>query len=419
MGKMTAKAIEHLKAGDGYSRRYRDSRGLYLQVAPAKNGGVTRSWIFRFAVGGKARHAGLGPYPEISLAAARELAVEWRKKLQEPDPVDPIAERRQKRLAIAQAIEQERTERTRTFGVVAQAWLKTREKKWTNDVYRRQVDRLLTSKCAAIWSKPVKDVDEDDVRRVLEPVWKDTPATASRLRMHIEGVLAKAKALKWRAGENPARWKENLEHSFVAPSKNDTEHVPALPFDAAPAFAAQLRARNDVAAKAVEFLLLTAVRLGDVRKARWRDIDLPGRCWSIPKMVKTKKPFRVPLADRAVKLLRELPAGAGNDHVFAGRIAGKPIGAAEAGRVMGPLCPGYPPRGLRSTFRDWAGERTNYQNHVVEMAMGHKISSAIEAAYRRGELYRKRERLMAAWATYCCSKPTTAATADVIQLRSK
>jgi integrase len=411
---LTVKAIEHLKPGDGYSKRYRDSKGLYLQVAPAKDGRVTRSWIFRFAVGGKARHAGLGSYPEISLARARELAGAWRAKLQGPDPVDPIAERRQKLLAIAQAIEQEHKDRQRTFGAAAEGWLKTREKKWSNDAYRRQVDRLLTSTCESIWAKPVKDIDEDDVRRVLEPVWKNTPTTASRLRMYIEGVLAKAKALRWRTGENPARWKENLEHSFVTPSKNDVDHVPALPIDDAPEFAAKLRARDDVAAKALELLLLTAVRLADVRQARWRDFDLMAQCWNIPKMSKTKMPFRVPLSDRAVALLQGIPHRTGNGHVFAGRREGKPIGASEFGRIMQPLYPGYPPRGLRSTFRDWAAERTSHPNHVVEMALGHIIADKVEAAYRRGDLFAKRAALMRDWSRFCARPPSVKA--NVVQL---
>jgi Arm DNA-binding domain len=231
---LTPAIIAQLKPGpNGNARRVRDSKGLYIQIAhaPSMANSISRSWIFRYFIRGQSRHVGLGPYPEVSIADARALASQWRAKLKSPDPVDPLIERDKAKAALAAQIEQERKDREHTFGSTAEAWFAKQAKKWTHDGYRRQVWQLVEK-----WCRPVRLLNEDDVMRVLEPVWngtedrKATPETGARLRMYLEDILsfAAAPTRKWRdpSVPNPARWADNLEHVFTAPRQ---ERHPARP----------------------------------------------------------------------------------------------------------------------------------------------------------------------------------------------
>jgi integrase len=232
--------------------------------------------------------------------------------------------------------------------------------------------------------------------------------------MYLEAILAKAKAGKLREGENPAAWAENMGHEFPSPSKRVVRHYRALPVDDAPVFAAELRARGDVPARALEFLLLTGVRTSDVRKLTWDqidDLDHPS-VWTIPVILKRKEtepqPFRVPLSQRAVDLLKSLSPEVDNPHVFPSRFAGKGLGENTLLDLMKEMRPGYPPHGLRSTFRDWAATRTNFASEVAEMAITHVVGNKSERAYQRDDLLEKRRRLMADWARFCANPPSAA-----------
>jgi integrase len=400
---LTPAVIANLRPG-----RHRDSAGLYLQVRTAKDGSPTRSWLFRYMIAGQPREAGLGVYPEISIARARDLAGDWRAKIKAPDPIDPLADMREKKAALAKAAAQD----AKTFGVVAEEWLALRKQEWRSRVYRTQVDQLLHSKCKAIWDKPVRTIDRDDVLEVLRPVWEATAKTGANLRMYLEAILAKAKAAKLRDGENPAAWAENMEHEFPSPSKRKIQHYAALPVDDAPAFAAELRARPEIQARALEFLMLTGVRTGDVLKMTFSQVDdwdYPS-VWTIPAILKRKevepKPFRVPLSKRAAELLKGLTEQVENPYVFPSRIAGKGLGENTLADLMKELRPGYPPHGLRSTFRDWTATRTNFPSEVAELAITHVVGNRTERAYQRDDLLDKRRLLAEAWSSYLAAPPS-------------
>ncbi len=240
------------------------------------------------------------------------------------------------------------------------------------------------------------------MHRVLEPIWTKKPHVGQRLRERIEAVLEFAKSMGLREGENPARWKGHLAH--VLPKANRTsrtKHHPALPYAELPAFMAELRALPGIAARALEFTILTAVRTGEARFARWSEFDLAARVWTIPgERMKGDKEHRVPLSDRALAILRELPRDAGSDAVFPGRSNGGFLNQDAMADVLAKLRPGFTVHGFRSTFRDWAAETTAYPNHVVEMALAHAISNGVEAAYRRGDLFEKRG-TDGGWAAHC------------------
>src|SRR5215207_6571028 len=209
--------------------------------------------------------------------------------------------------------------------------------------------------------------------------------------------------MKLRSGENPALWRGNLEHMLPKAKRTSREHHPALPYADLPAFMVELRAMPGVAARALEFTILTAVRTSEARFARWSEVDLRTGVWAVPgERMKGEKEHRVPLPERVLAILAELPREGGSDAVFPGRSAGGFVNQDAMADVLAKLRPGFTVHGFRSTFRDWAAETTGYPNHVVEMALAHAISNGVEAAYRRGDLFDKRARLMQDWASFCC-----------------
>lgn len=381
--RLNAKRVETLREPG----RHADGDGLYLQITPT---GV-KSWVLRFERNGRERMLGLGPLRDFSLKEARERARRARQQL--ADGLDPIDARRA-----------ERAVPTMTFAQAAQAYAKLHEAKWTSK--RPQfIPSLRRFAFPILGDLPVAAVDIPAVLKVLEPIWSTKTDTASRVRGRIELVLDWAAASGYRPrGDNPARWRGNLAMILPAPGAvAKVEHLAALPFTEIGAFMAELRTRPGVAARALEFTILTTMRTSEVLGARWAEIDLPQRVWTVPAArMKASRPHRVPLSEQAVALLAGLYTEADNDFVFIGVKPGRGLGATamtEALRRMRPE--GVTVHGFRSTFRDWAAEVSHFPNHVVEMALAHSIGNAVEAAYRRGDLFEKRRALMEEWAQFC------------------
>lgn len=403
---LTVKRIAKLKEPG----RYRDDHGLYLQVMSPTN----RSWLLRYERNGRGeRWMGLGPLHTIDLKEARKRARKARELLL--DGIDPLDARKAQRTAQALA-----AARTITFERAAQAYFEAHERGWKNAKHRAQfLSTLRTYAYPRIGKLPVAEIDVGLVLKVIEPIWQDKTETANRVRGRIESVLDWATVRGYRTGDNPARWRGHL--SEVLPGREDiqkTEHHPALPFTDLPEFMSALRQRDGVAARALEFTVLTAARTGEAIGATWKEIDFKENAWTVPAgRMKASKEHRVPLSNRAVELLRALPREKNNPFVFIGPRMGGLSNMAMASALGRMGRDDITVHGFRSTFRDWAAERTNYPNHVVEMALAHVVGDKVEAAYRRGDLFAKRVRLMNEWARFC-AKPTRRG-AKVIPLRKR
>jgi integrase len=265
----------------------------------------------------------------------------------------------------------------------------------------------------------VAEIDTALVLKVLEPIWKTKAETAGRVRGRIERVLDAAKVRHQRTGENPARWKGHLDKQLPAVGKvKAVRHFPALPFAEMPAFMAELRAKEFISARALEFTILTAARTNEVIGATVDEINLQEKTWTIPaQRMKMSKEHRVPLCERELAILSELPREPGNPYLFVGAVKGKPLSGMAMLELMKGMRPGYVPHGFRSTFMDWAHERTSHVKVVIDMALAHKVSDAVEAAYRRGDLFEKRRRLMNEWARYCQEAPRSDAADNVTAIR--
>jgi integrase len=393
IGRLSTLAISRAKAG-----MHADGGGLYLQVS----GPSARSWVFRYTINGRTRYLGLGSAFTIELKRAREDARKARELVH--DGIDPIEHRKTKQLQQHFA-----AVKAATFDQCADAYITAHEPSWGNPKHRQQWRNTLKDYASpVIGDLAVSAVDTGLVLRVLEPLWASRPETASRLRGRIESVLDWAKVRGYRDGENPARWKSHLDHLLPARSRvRKIRHHAALPYDEINALVALLRAQKGIAARALEFLILTAARTGEVIDATWDELDQDAAVWTIPVgRMKSGREHRVPLSDRALAILEEM-------RVSEPRPRGELLTRGNSGRVF-PLAEnamamllqriGYTDvtvHGFRSSFRDWAGEVTSFPNHVIEMALAHAIPSAVEAAYRRGDLFEKRRRLMADWARYC------------------
>lgn len=389
---LTEKKVRALaKAG-----RHFDKDGLYLQILSKKN----RSWLLRYQIDGRERWMGLGSVRDFTLTEARERARKQRQLLR--DGVDPIEARRAaraaSRLAAAKVI---------TFGEAAQQYYDAMQKGWRNAKHRAQF--LSTIKAYAnpkLERVAITAVDTALVLQVLDPIWQQKTETANRVRSRIEKVLDWAKSRGYRDGENPARWKGHLQTQLVRPSKiAKAQHHAALPYANVCEFVAALAKREGVAARALEFTILTAVRTGEAIGAKWREIDFDRKIWTIPAdRMKAHKEHRVPLSARAVQILEELPRE--GEYVFVGGKANAHLSNMAMAQTLKRMKrEDITVHGFRSTFRDWAAECTHHRNEVVEMAMAHTIKSAVEAAYRRGHLLEKRAKLMDDWARYCTTKP--------------
>ncbi len=390
-------AREVVAAGVG---KHGDGGGLWLRVRA--NG--SRAWLFRYTRNGRVREAGLGPLDSVPLADARKRAQEARRMLAKGK--DPIVERRAQR-------------RAPTFREAAAAYIDAHEAGWRNPKHRQQWRNTLNTYAApVIGDLPVDEVRTPDVLRVLEPIWRTKVETASRLRGRIEKVLDWAAAQGFCSRENPARWRGHLDALLPAPSKmKRVQHHAALDWREVPAFVVKLHAQLGIAARALEFAIMTAARSGEVRGATWEEIDLDASTWTVPvDRMKSEKEHRVPLSDEAVRLLRDLPRFEGSSFLFPSPRTGRPLSDAALGKVLKDMGLGVTAHGFRSSFRDWAAESTGFPNHVCEQALAHSIGDRVEAAYRRGDLFEKRRRLMESWSTYCTT-PTTAA--EVVPIRRK
>jgi integrase len=394
-GRLTALKVEKARKPGMYG----DGGGLYLRVT--KEG--TKNWVFRFMLAGRPRWMGMGPLHTIGLAEARARAAERRR--QRHDGIDPIearrAEKQQARLGAALSI---------TFKLCAERYIAAHKAGWRNAKHAAQWPSTLEAYAYPdIGALPVQAIDTALVMKVLEPVWTAKPETASRLRGRIEAILDWAKVRGFRTGENSARWRGHLDKLLPATSKvRRIEHHAALPYAELPAFMNELRQRDGAAARALEFTILTCARTGETIGARWGEIALDARAWTVPgKRMKAGNEHRVPLSTPAVEIVARMKRLGGDDpppdaFVFPGAKRGRPLSNMAFLMLLRRMDRGdLTAHGFRSTFRDWCAERTSYPGEVAEMALAHTVSDKVEAAYRRGDLFEKRRRLMDEWATFC------------------
>lgn len=387
--KLTVKELADLPPG-----RHSDGGGLYLQREETRS-----RWVFMYTPpNGKRREMGLGRegVGGRSIAKARKDAQQARDDI--ADGLDPI-EARDARLR------ENLAKPPPTFGEVADDFLKAQESQWRNAKHIAQWKMTLKNYCAPIRATRVDLVDTEAVLSVLKPVWEAKPETASRLRGRIERILDAAKALDHRSGENPARWRGHLDHLLAKRPKLSRGHHAATSFDALPDFIADLQSRDAIAARALEFLILTAARSGEVMGARWSEIDLEAKVWTVPESrMKAGREHRVPLSVRAVEILTEIkPSMAvGEDPVvFRGGARGGGLSSMAMAMLLRRMKVKTTVHGFRSSFRDWAGEVSTFPREVAEAALAHTVGDQTERAYRRGDALEKRRLMMDAWATWC------------------
>jgi integrase len=423
IGRLTALKVARAAGTPGM---YADGGGLYLQVT---KGGA--SWIYRYMLNGRAREMGLGPLALFGLQEARAKALESRRLRHEG--IDPIEARHKARLSAkldaAKAV---------TFKECAAGYIKAHRAGWRNAKHAAQWEATIATYAdPIIGDLPVQAIDTALVMRVLEQdvgrnqdksgsLWTAKPETASRLRGRIESILDWAKVRGYRDGENPARWRGHLDKLLPARSKvRKVRHHAALPYGEMPNFMAELFEEQGIGARALEFAILTVARTGEVIGARWNEIDLSEKVWTIPaERMKAGKEHRVPLSARALTVLnemRQLPALDSKSgevaFVFPGGNRGRPLSNMAFLMLLRRMGRSdLTAHGFRSTFRDWAAERTSFPGEVAEMALAHTISSKVEQAYRRGDLFERRCHLMAAWEAFCLT-PTEAQAAAVASIK--
>ena len=402
---LTPLSVKNAKPG-----RHADGGGLHLLV---KESGA-RSWVYRFMLNGKSRDVGLGPAgPDgISLSQARDARDALRFKVKAG--IDPLAER-QREAAEALAAAQAAHVAGVTFKAVAETYMGANEGSWRNDKHRQQwKNTLATYVYPVIGELPVAEIGTAHILQILEPIWKAKAETASRVRGRMETILDAAKARGYREGENPARWRGHIAQILPARSRLTRGHHKAMPYEAIPAFVGALHKREALAALALEFTILTAARTGEVLGAKWDEIDLDKAIWTIPaSRMKAGKEHRVPLSARAVEILKATQ-GLRKEWLFPATKGGKMSGMAMT-MLLRRMDVDVTVHGFRSGFRDWSAECTGYAHEVAEMALAHTIENKVERAYRRGDLFDKRRRLMDDWATYCATIP--AAGANVTPIR--
>jgi integrase len=364
--------------------------GLVLRVSDTG----AKSWILRATIGGRRREIGLGGYPDVSLSQARDKAREMRETILQGR--DPISERRERAKDL-------RDSKTISFGYAAERAYEKKIQEFRSDKHAQNwFTSIEIHALPRIGKVPVDQITITDILAVLEPIWTKKTETASRLRQRLEYILNWATVSGYREGDNPARWKGHLDAVLPKPSKvRKVRHHPALPWRELPEFMARLRARNGLAARALEFIILTAARSGEVRLATRDEFDLKDRLWIVPaERMKAGREHRVPLSGDAVALVENAPEFPGCPYVFPAPRGG-PLSDMSISAVCKRMKVDAVPHGFRSTFRDWCAESTNYPREVAEMALAHTISNAVEAAYRRGDLLDKRRRLMDSWAAFC------------------
>jgi integrase len=399
IGRLTALKVEKAKEAGMYA----DGGGLYLRVTPEG----TKNWVLRFMLNRRPRWMGLGPLALYGLQEARAKALDARRKRHEG--IDPIearrAERARQRLDAAKAI---------TFKQCAEAYVAAHRAGWRNEKHAAQWSATLSAYAyPVIGTLSVQTIDTGLVLKVLEPIWATKPETAGRLRGRLENILDFAKVRGDRDGENPARWRGHLDKLLPARSKvRAVEHHAALPYAELPAFLASLREQEGIAARALEFLILTAARTGETIGARWSEIDLLDKTWTVPAgRMKAHREHRVPLSARALAVLDKIQTAQKGDaddaFVFPGGKPGAPLSNMAFLMLLRRMGRGdLTAHGFRATFKTWASERTSCQNEIVEAALAHVIGDKVEQAYRRSDMFEKRRRLMQQWTTFCTAAPT-------------
>ena len=408
IGKLTALKVEKVKQPGMHA----DGGGLYLRVTPEG----ARNWVLRYMLDRRPRWMGLGPLALYGLQEARAKALDARRKRHEG--VDPIearrAEQARQRLDAAKAI---------TFRQCAETYIASHRAGWRNDKHAAHWSATLaTYTYPDIGALPVQAIDTALVVKVLEPIWTTKPETAGRVRGRIEAVLDWAKVRDYRAGENPARWKGHLDHLLPARGKvRKVEHHAALPYGELPGFLVVLREHEGIAARALEFTILTAARTGETMFARWTELDLLDKTWTVPaERMKAGREHRVPLSPRALAILEEMQAHRSGDDglVFPGGKPGKPLSNMAFLMLLRRMDRGdLTAHGFRATFKTWASERTGSQNEIVEAALAHVVGSKVEQAYRRGDMFEKRHRLMQQWATFCTTASAQGTASNVAPIR--
>lgn len=393
INKLSARAVEGAKD----KRRLGDGGGLWLNISASGS----KSWVFRWTPkGGKPHEMGLGAYPDLMLADARKIADENRRLVANGENPKKLRD-------VKQAV-------PITFGEVADEYLVNMTPNWTNQKTLWQWQDSLVKRCGPIRSRPIQEIETDDILSVLKPVWSKTPETASRIRMRIEAVLNYAKSKKLRAEDNPALWKGHLEHQLAKRDKLKKSHYEAMPYKEVPHFIARLHNAEALAADALELLILTACRTGEALKAVWSEFDFENCIWEIPKeRMKMKESHRIPLTPRAIEILIPLYESRTSHYVFPGQAVGKPLSNMSMAMLLRRMkIEDATVHGFRSSFRDWCGDETNFPREIAEAALAHKVGSDVELAYRRGDALEKRRKLMEAWAEYC----TGAKTDNVVKL---
>ena len=381
--------------------KYPDGGNLYLQVSEStrrtNSNAITKSWLFRYSRFGKDTWLGLGPYPDVSLSEARDLATNERKKKRHG--IDPLTDKHARRRAARTA-----HDNMMTFAECAEKYVDSQAPGWSNPKHVAQWRSTLTTLAGpVIGHLPVDQVDTPLVLRCLEPIWTTKTETANRLRGRIESVLDWSAVRGYRKGDNPARWRGHLDKLLPQPTKvAKTKHHPALPFAQVGHFMQQLRKDTAVASRALEFLILTAARTNEVIRAQWSDFDLNGKVWVVPaEHMKANRTHRVPLSAASIATLKGVQ-GLDDTYVFPGQKRDSHLSNGAMLQVLKRLDrASITVHGFRSTFRDWCAESTNYPADVAEMALAHALRDKTEAAYRRGDLFEKRARLMADWARFC------------------
>jgi integrase len=409
INKLSATGLATLPTG-----LHADGDKLYLQVDSKID---ARSWIFRYPnkkpdLKSATRYMGLGSYPSVSLKEARRLAETYRAMVRAG--LDPIDEReRERREAFAQ------TAKTHTFKECAERLMKAKGPEWENLKHANQWRATLETYAYPVLGKlDIRSVDVGLVLEVLEPIWNEKPETARRVRGRLEAVIDWARARNWREGENPARWKGHLNQLLSKRSRLSVKNHPALPYSEIGDFMKAIEGQEGVAAMGLQFLILTASRTGEVIGARWSEVDMDEKTWTIPaERMKARKPHRVPLSDKAIQILKTMNETRLSDYVFPGMRPKAPLSNMAFAALLKRMDHGHiTAHGFRSTFRDWAAECTAYPNEVCEQALAHTVANRVEAAYRRGDLFDKRRRLMDDWAAYCYA-PTVQA-GEVVAIRS-
>jgi integrase len=380
--RLTARTVATLRKPG----RHADGGNLYLTISKT-GASVSGRWTFLYSLAGKQREAGFGPAAAVTLAEAREKAARYRSMLAKGiDPLD------------AKKADQEAAAARKTFGQCADELIKSKRREWRSEVHAAQWRTTIDSYCGPIMDAPIDEIDTQAVFGVLQPLWQRIPETASRLRGRIEAVLDYAKANGLRSGENPAAWRGHLALILPKRQKLSRGHHAALPYPDIPGFIAKLREVESIPPLALEFLILTAARSGEVLSATWEEIDIAAQVWVIPaSRMKAGREHRVPLSARAMEILDRMASIRTGDLVFPGQRRRRPL----SGAAMGALVTGATLHGFRSSFRDWAGEETIFPREIAEQALAHATGDATERAYRRGDALEKRRGLMTAWANYC------------------